>query len=719
MRLGYALFALGDNYLNSGKYKKTVTLMREAVKLFRRTGQETRYVLSLLTMARAYLRWDKPGRAMKYAEEALGKAGLSNLKTILPNCYLIIGSIQKELDDKKAASSFKKSIALWRELYPNDEEYGVESPLFEYGEYLVDRNPADAVKCLKEAYLLLMKRPPSAQGREFMKKILTLLVEMNVDLPMPETSRLARFEQSRKNLKRILDISRAINSQTQVKKVLEMVVDTALEISGAERGLIILLDNGKWEFSVQRNFYKGIMKNSDFPVIKSIVENVISEKIPFIARDIDRPDKLENISAGRSCSMKAVFSFPLVIKEKIVGCVYMDSRFVAVDTSRDLEDLLTTLMEQVTIIIDKTRIYEQVQKLSRKLEKKVERQGVELRITRSRFQKKQEELEERFHYGNIIAQSPNMREIIKLIHKVMKIDLPVYIYGESGTGKEVVAKAIHYSGERREGNFVAINCAAIPETLLESELFGFEKGAFTGANASKEGLFETANNGTILLDEIGDMSAAMQQKLLRVVQENEIRRVGGLESIKIDARIISASNRNLRELVSTGSFREDLFYRLNVISINLPPLKERTRDIPLLFEHFWQKYTGLPLAMPPDEKGNLLKMLTDYEWPGNIRELENEVYRLASLGSDTPDLKNLSRHVLEGRPPGESVETMFLTRENLTLPEIEKNCIVAALKMAKGNKAKAARILGIPRTSIKYKMDKFQIELEDIQYRSK
>jgi len=301
-------------------------------------------------------------------------------------------------------------------------------------------------------------------------------------------------------------------------------------------------------------------------------------------------------------------------------------------------------------------------------------------------------LEERYQFENIIAKSSKMRQVIEAIKVVAKSNATVLIAGESGTGKELIAQAIHSQSYRKDKPFIAISCAALPESLLESELFGHEKGAFTGAHAQRRGKFEIANRGTLFLDEIGEMSANIQVHLLRVLEEKEFTRVGGNELIKVDVRVISATNKDIKQAVANGQFREDLYYRLNVVAIELPPLRERKEDIPLLAQHFLKKFAVENqkeiTAFSPEATDFLLK----YEWPGNVRELENALERAVILAQNScieaADLRQENLLLAHLAPPEES------------LREVEKNHILNTLNETGGNYSEAARILGISRATL-------------------
>ncbi len=304
----------------------------------------------------------------------------------------------------------------------------------------------------------------------------------------------------------------------------------------------------------------------------------------------------------------------------------------------------------------------------------------------------------------IVGTSPGMVEVYKVIARVAKSDTTILITGESGTGKELVARAVHRNSLRGTGPFLAVNCGALSETLLESELFGHMKGAFTGATASRKGLFESAQAGTVFLDEISETSPSMQTKLLRVLEEREITRVGSMEAIKVDVRIIAATNRSLLALVKESKFREDLFYRLHVVEILLPPLRERTSDLPLLFDYFLDKYSrklGKTLAVAP----GLTETLVKYRWPGNVRELENIVERAVTLNhTGILNLEDLSIEVrtAQEQPPGED-------KKLVSLDEMEAQYVKRVIAAVDGNMSRAAEVLKVDRRTLYRMVDRFNL----------
>jgi DNA-binding NtrC family response regulator len=311
---------------------------------------------------------------------------------------------------------------------------------------------------------------------------------------------------------------------------------------------------------------------------------------------------------------------------------------------------------------------------------------------------------------NILGEHPKMREVFRIVSKIAATNSTVLIVGESGTGKELVARAIHDGSQRRDKPFMAINCAAIPDSLMESELFGHEKGSFTGANVREIGIFEAANGGTVFLDEIGEMNVAMQAKLLRAIQEKEIRRVGGKVNVPLDVRILSATNKELEQEIKRGNFREDLFYRLNVIRINLPPLRERGSDVKNLAEFFIKKYSQSSGIAVEGISRSALKLLMNYAWPGNVRQLESVIERSVLMAeSNYIEPEDLSAEVtltsaLSGGIPFE------LPPEGIAFEELEKGIIIKAMERADWVIGKAAPLLGMSYKTLQYRLDKFGIE---------
>lgn len=393
---------------------------------------------------------------------------------------------------------------------------------------------------------------------------------------------------------------------------------------------------------------------------------------------------------GGGRSEQSFLGVPISLDYRTLGVLFINLPYLA---KRDYESILTILLLVASTLVQRLHIRQLIEAEQQKL------------LTENVILKQQLRQENRLQ--NIIGNSREMREVYEKVAQVAHAATTVLLRGESGTGKELVAQAIHYNSPRSEAPFIRVNCAAIPETLIESEFFGYEKGAFTGAVARKKGRFELADGGTIFLDEVGDLSPMTQVKLLRVLQEHEFERIGGLETLKVDVRIIASTNADLEELMARGVFREDLYYRLNVFAIYLPPLRERKSDILLLADHFMIKYGRQHGKSIQRISTPAIDMLMRYHWPGNVRELENCIERAVLVCEDQvihsyhlpPTLQTAES---SGTPP----------RWSLTeaVASYEKELIQDALKSARGIRAKAARMLGITERIISYKIGLYQID---------
>ena len=342
--------------------------------------------------------------------------------------------------------------------------------------------------------------------------------------------------------------------------------------------------------------------------------------------------------------------------------------------------------------------------------KLIVKKALQLRGLADENQRLREELTDRAEFHNIIGISREMEQVFQVVRKVADTEATVLISGESGTGKELVARAIHSLSGRRDRPFVAINCAAIPRDLLESELFGHVKGAFTGAIRDKEGKFEIADGGTIFLDEVGDLPLELQPKLLRALQEKIVEPVGGTTPRKLDVRVVAATNVDVDKAIAAGTFREDLYYRLSVIPLHLPPLRQRREDIPLLVRHFTTKHGGEQVVFPHET----MAVLQGYQWPGNVRELENTVERLLIMrGSDTIAPGDIPAKIREGKRPDRECKVINLPDEGYSLEQLEREIVVEALEKNDWNQTAAARFLRIPRHTLIYRMEKYNIQIQE------
>jgi Nif-specific regulatory protein len=427
-------------------------------------------------------------------------------------------------------------------------------------------------------------------------------------------------------------------------------------------------------------------------VSRDAVRRALKERAAFLSADAKGEIRSDSVMRA---DIHSVIVAPLWDGDSIRGVLQCDNRANVMLRNDDL-DLVTAIAGLATLAIENARLVQRLKLAEEKL------RG-EVKYLKGR--------EEKRRFSDIIGDSSAMREIFRLLEKVIDTRATVSIEGETGTGKEVIASAIHYQGKRRDKLFVAQNCAALPETLLESELFGHKKGSFTGADHDKKGLFEIADQGTLFLDEISEMPISLQAKLLRVLQEGEIRPVGAVQSKQIDVRILCASNKPLEKEVEKGTFRQDLFYRLRVFPLHLPPLRERREDIPLLVDHFLRKYTAemsKPVAGITPES---IDQLQSYNWPGNIRELENEIQRLVIQcdpeGFITPELLAPAVRKVEGLLGRAAPQRKKAGTLKDQMEEVERWLLTEALREHGGNKTKTAESLGITREGLHKKLSKY------------
>jgi transcriptional regulator with GAF, ATPase, and Fis domain len=512
-------------------------------------------------------------------------------------------------------------------------------------------------------------------------------------------------------LQRLQRVVRALNSELHLDRLLEIVVDHLIEVSAAERGFLVLsAAEGRPEARVARNFEQQDVLSPEFAFSTSLVKKVVETGEPILtANAVEDVRFADNLSLN-AIRARSVMVLPFKQRGRAIGALYLDNRLqkgafaeAELATLMSLADLAAAAIERARLFEENEQHAKEVEELNRRLAMRVETQERELVEVRDRLRSAGQP---EGSYPHIIGRSPTMKEVLRLLDKIVQTEEPVLITGESGTGKELIARAIHGKGPRAKRPFLSENCAALTDTLLESELFGHVRGSFTGADRDKKGLFELADHGTLFLDEVADMSPDMQKKLLRALQEGEIRPVGGKAVRQVDVRIVSASNKELDRLVRAGEFREDLYYRLKVLTIRLPPLRERKEDIPPLIEHF------LTLHAPKTRRAQhlgagVVEALTAYDWPGNIRELENEVKRMLALGEDEITVDVLSDVVRRGTRPAPLGDDGPVQNLVELVEGVERREIVKALTLAEGNKTRASDLLGISRFTLQRKLEKY------------
>jgi transcriptional regulator with GAF, ATPase, and Fis domain len=524
---------------------------------------------------------------------------------------------------------------------------------------------------------------------------------------------------------RLIAVGRDIALQTELMPLLEKVLDALVELTGAERAFIVLSDSqGGLECECSRNFEGSEVRNADVAVSRSIAQEVMKRGQVVFSVNAREDDRYKSVQSIVNLGLRSVLAAPLKFRDQMLGVVYIDNRLEAAAFSARDRDRLLAFADQVAVAIASARLIRdltesnkalnaaraRLESLNRDLRRTVSDREAELASVRARLVGDDPvEGEMRYEAAGIVGRSPAMRQVFELLDRVVESEFPVLVEGESGTGKELLARAIHRLGNRRSEPFVSENCAALPESLLESELFGSVKGAFTGAT-NRRGLLERAHRGTLFLDEVSEMSPALQSKLLRFLQDGEFRPVGKTDPIRVDVRIVSACNKDLRQMATQGQFREDLFYRLNVLPVRLPPLRQRREDIPLLVERFVAR-AAIALSRPaPSIAPEVLEAFARYAWPGNVRELENEVRRLVTLSDATIALDAVSAHIKQRAVGVVSGEDGDLTQ---MVQAIEVREIRKALEAAHGNKSRAAQVLGISRFALNRKLEKYGLAQGD------
>jgi serine/threonine-protein kinase PknK len=519
-------------------------------------------------------------------------------------------------------------------------------------------------------------------------------------------------------IRRLLRINKRLNSDLRLSRVLETIIDTVIELTDAERGFLLLKDGGgELVVKVARNIDQTVLEGPALSLSRSIAKQAAETGQPVIAVDAAGDSRFSELMSVSDLHLRSVLAVPLAVKGNVVGTIYVDHRLRKGVFGDDELSLVLDFAEQGAIAIENARVVselrrreQQVQSLNRRLEHELRVKEAALDDVRVELKESRQVAALRYDYRQIVGQSPGMLELFRLLDRVTDTNLPVVVEGESGTGKELVARAIHFHGPRKDHAFVSENCAAIPETLLESTLFGHVRGAFTGADRDARGLFAVANGGTLFLDEVAEMSAAMQGKLLRVLQNGEYHRVGSERPEKVDVRVIVATNKNLSQMVEDGTFRKDLFYRLSVVRIHLPPLRERREDIPLLLRHFLEKAPPGSGGKPKGVDPSAIEKLCGYGWPGNVRELENEIARAGAFAADSISVADLSPHIQAGQDVSETVHS---DSDNLRLrnrvERLERQLIREAMARVQGNQTKAAMLLGLSRFGLQKKLRRYNL----------
>ena len=641
--LAETLLCHAELELERGEATRVNHLLEEAYAILERSGIRDLVPLYFLLRGQADVAADQPDldSGRKSLERGLVEARELSLPGYLWRCHLRLGQLESQSGDENLARiHFQEGLALLEEGY-------AQLPAESRRRFFRLRERAELKRALGSGDSSGLK--PSV-----VRQALELADSGELDRPgVEETSE--SIEETlglhRQTLK-LHDVAHAMGKERDLQKLLEYIMGAVLELVDAERGFLILRPGttAGAVFSVARDNQQNTIPQPEDKVSLSVAEQVFESGRPVLAADAVDEERFTASKSIHDMRLRSLVCVPLRFRGDTLGVVYLDNRTRRHAFRQEEVNVLQAFADQAAVAVTNARlIKENTQRaaeleeaqsrteiLNVKLRRTVQARTAELAIAQEDLRQRQNQLEGRYRLDNMVGQSEAMLRIFELVQRLATTRLPVLLQGESGTGKELIARAIHFNGDRRDGPFLSENCAGLAESLLESELFGHEEGAFTGAVSSKKGLFETADGGTLFLDEVADMPTGMQQRLLRVLEVGRIRHLGGKEEIEVDVRLVSASNKDLRRCVEEGTFRQDLYYRLNGACIDVPSLRERKEDIPLLVDYFLEYLSERLGRTVPTMAPEAMRSLLDHDWPGNVRELRHFLHRtLLTSGGET------------------------------------------------------------------------------------
>jgi transcriptional regulator with GAF, ATPase, and Fis domain len=529
---------------------------------------------------------------------------------------------------------------------------------------------------------------------------------------------LAERQREIRALGHLMELNEKLQAVSDEDELLDAVLDAAIELCGAARGFLLLTEDDHFTVRRARLSDHRDMADPDGAYSVSVAAEVIREGTSVLSEDAISDSRFDGAASIVNLSLRSLVCVPLPGDGSVLGAIYLDNAYeagrfdgfhvrilegyarlasIAIRNARQRREMGMRRREAV-------RQSRRIERLNDRLRRALRVRTTALRQAREDLAKQSHELGLKYAYDAIVGRSPAMRSLLRVVDRVTDLGVSVLVVGESGTGKELVARAIHFNGPRRRGRFVTENCGAIPANLMESEFFGYMKGAFTGAQRDHAGLVEQAHEGTLFLDEVGELSLDLQKKFLRVIEEREVRRLGAKAATPVDVRLVAATNRDLSGLMAEGRFREDLYYRLAGVVIEVPPLRERREDIPALVAWFLRELgdPGRPVRLEPAT----LDLMTAYDWPGNVRELRNVIERAVILSSgefvEPKHLPPLIAGTAEGSKPAVSLEP------GTTVEEAERRLILMTLEHTRDNKTRAAEILGISLKTLHNKLNKLR-----------
>ena len=682
---------LGELALERGDFAEASEYAETSVERFLQISRRDYIYRAYAIAATATARIGDDETALKWAEKAgEGVQQTSGMYTgILPLVYCGIGvALAKAGRITEAEEAFEQAIECRRE---SKGDHWARALLMA-GEFYLERDDTTKAQAHLEEAKQAFEEMEMSYFLEKTEVLLDQLDESSGDEDLPAIAQAGATSSSEisvdtlsvDRLRLLYDVSRELTTERDVKVLLDRTLGNLLTVYPAERVLVVIKNETPKDFVVDAVRYHNVEEEDAKALSRSIIRRVIETNEPVLSIDAQIDKRLNRYQSVIDYNIRSVLCAPLFhVKEGVMGALYVDHRGIGNAFSEEEQTFLQAFANLVGVALVNARMYEQLEEKAQYFQQQVER---------------------RYRLDGLVGQSDVMQVIYQLIERAAQSDIPVLVQGETGTGKELAARAIHHNSTRKDQRFLSQNCAALSPELLQSELFGHKKGAFTGATEDHKGIFEAADGGTVLLDEIADAPPQLQRSLLRVLQEGEIRRVGETVDRAVDVRIIAATNRDLKKEVEKGSFREDLYYRLHGIQIDMPPLRERMEDVPLLAEHLLARAKEDANKSVEGLTVGAIRALTSYNWPGNVRELENEIRRAVALTEEDDEITDLFSEVVGHAVSGVSVE--YQGRLQDCMREYEKRLIRDALEKCEGNIKRTAEELGLVRASLYRKMNR-------------
>lgn len=674
--VAHALLIEADLARHSGHFSDAAPKYRKAAEIFAKAGNEPFRRAAKLNQIRAEI---EDGKSPLLPDDLDAEQGQRL------NTYTALAEMRRKAKVSPETVKKLEAIAFQRDALPPDDTLEILKALYAQASRLGNEESA---KACAARFHEIKSRAAEGLPEE-------AVAAFNAAWELPESpAGEGRFSRA------LMELATNLISELDTDTLVRRCLDRLIEATRSERGFILLKDGGRGRIAISRNFGRKDLGEEERRISWSLARQAIDSAKPLVTLDAQSDERFELTDSVHSLKLRTVICLPFVHRGDVLGAIYLDSKAAPASHGYDLIAALEPFAAQLATAIANARLFGETRR--------------DLDVARKEIEKLKKTVALQDEANGLIFRSAAMMRVIDLVNRVATTGIPVLITGESGVGKERIARLIHEKSARKSKPFVSVNCGAIPDNLLESELFGYKKGAFTGADRDKKGLIEAAQQGTLFLDEIGEMPLAMQVKLLRFLQEKEVQPLGSDKPVKADVRIITATNRDLADEIRAKRFREDLYYRLQVAEVFVPALRDRQEDVPFLARHFLKKFCEKEGLTAKRLSENALKDLADYNWPGNVRELENAIYRIAVFSEndliDSVVTGNRTRNDKRAAPS----QTPLAIPDDLGLNEakkkLEKEMIQAALLASQGNVTHAAKRLQIARTRLSLLIREYDIE---------